>query len=160
MSDTIQIPLRARDGAIRAYATIDAVDAERVGPYRWCLHSQGYAFRNTRVGGRHGSQVGTFLHRFLLDAGPDEQVDHKNRDRLDCRRSNLRLTDGLTNGQNVSSRPGTSAYRGVSLHRSGRWRATVKHGGRQHSFGLHVTEELAAAAAAAGRAELLAGALD
>jgi len=38
-----------------------------------------------------------YLHRFLLDAQPGQQIDHRNGDKLDCRRENLRLATGAEN---------------------------------------------------------------
>lgn len=33
--DTVRIPLRARDGSIRAYALVDAADAEWLSQWTW-----------------------------------------------------------------------------------------------------------------------------
>lgn len=158
MSATTSIPLRARDGSVRAYALVDADDAERFGGYRWCLASMGYARRTVRVEGR---SVAVYLHREIAGATAGQDVDHINRDRLDCRRANLRLVTRGENLQNVTARPGTSEHRGVSWHAgTQRWRACVKAAGRQHHLGLFDSEEEAAAAARLARARLLPMAVD
>ncbi len=65
----------------------------------------------------------------------------------------------VTNKQNCEHREGrmggTSAHRGVSLHKkTGKWQARVGHNGQEYYRGLYPTEEEAAAAARAGRNEL------
>lgn len=100
------IPLRARDGTVRAHAQVDDQDYQRLGSLRWSLHPLGYAVRRERRserpgGGRRGL---VYLHREVLNVGRGEKksVDHKNRDGLDCRRENLRLLDqGLNAFANI-----------------------------------------------------------
>jgi len=92
------------------------------------------------------------MHRYLLDAPPDMQVDHINGDRLDNRRSNLRL---CTSAQNQANRRGnrsaSSRYKGVvyTKQRDG-WVAAI---GGQH-LGLYDLERDAALAYAAAALEL------
>lgn len=136
---TREIELHSRDGAVTGVALVDDEDYARFGDKPWCLHN-GYAF-NSRRG---------YLHRLILDAPRGLQVDHINRDRLDNRRSNLRLVTQAQNAQNVGARRGsTSPHRGVSFNsRTGRWVAQVKVGGRAY-YCKHFDSELEAAAAAA-----------
>ena len=95
------IPLHARDGTVRAHAQVDDQDYQRFGLFRWCLHPLGYAVRRERRderprGGRRGL---VYLHREVLGMGRKDKktVDHINRDRLDCRRENLRSIDRRMN---------------------------------------------------------------
>ena len=46
----------------------------------------------------------TPLHRFVLDAGPGDLIDHKNGNGLDCRRENLREATTAQNAQNQRPR--------------------------------------------------------
>lgn len=95
------------------------------------------------------------MHRLLmgLAKGDPRTVDHINRDRLDNRRSNLRVVLSHENYQNVASRPGsTSAFRGVSWDKAkGKWRADVTLNGKNHYLGAFAVEELAAEVAASFR---------
>jgi hypothetical protein len=153
-----RIPLRARDGSVRAYTLVDDEDFLRFGGLRWALHSQGYAYRQrSRAGGLPARTL--LLHRLImgLEHGDPREVDHKNRDRLDCRRHNLRVVTSGGNSQNQGAhRDGSSRFRGVSLNRpTGTWRAMVY----QEYLGLYATELEAAQVAQARRLEVMPDAL-
>lgn len=138
-----RIPLRRTDGTVRAWAVVDVADYEALLEYPWCLDS-GYA-DNARLGR---------MHRHLLGLTPSDprQVDHEDRDRLNNRRSNLRLATGAQNAQNQTSRGGTSRHRGVYFcSTTGRWRAVAKLAGRSYHLGRFDSEEDAAYVAAEWR---------
>lgn len=145
----VLIPLRARDGSVRAYAIVDAADADFVNQWRWSLRSGGYVHRGTNSRGHY------FLHRELLGCveGDGVVVDHINRNRLDNRRSNIRATTKQGNGQNSSSQRGKSSqYRGVHWSKTSKcWIVQVKVDGRAKHIGRFTDEEEAARAAQAAR---------
>lgn len=94
------------------------------------------------------------LHRVLLglERGDGKIADHINRDKLDNRRSNLRVVTAGQNSQNsarrtMNGRPCSSRYRGVSRTRSGKWRAYGQINGQRTELG-HFEDELEAAEAA------------
>jgi hypothetical protein len=154
VSATVEVPLRGRDGGIRAVAIVDVADAEVVLAHRWNL-ADGYASRSFREGGVVKTEL---LHRFLMGLRPGDarQVDHRNLDRLDCRRANMRVVTKAQNQQNLAAGgvPGTSSrYRGVSWNKAtGRWRAQAKVAGRKHWLGDFHDEDEAGRVAAAFRA--------
>lgn len=150
---TAQVPLCDRHGNVRAYATIDATDADIVGQNCWSLN---FGYANS---GRLGK-----LHRFILGlASSDEcQVDHIDRDRLNCRRSNLRLATHGTNMQNKANYHGSrSRFRGVTwLKNYERWQARVQVNGNRMLIGFYDNEEEAGAAAREARLRLMPFATD
>lgn len=158
----VRVPLRRRDGSIRAYAIVDAIDAEWVLRWRWCL-CDGYARRLELIGGKW---TPVRLHRAILGLAPDDERegDHINRDRLDCRRSNLRALPVAKrpNMQNVPARQGyTSPHRGVSWDRTvGKWRAKVVVDKVAHHIGYFASEDDAAWATQEARARLMPFATD
>ncbi|MEJ7783409.1 MAG: HNH endonuclease [Solirubrobacteraceae bacterium] len=154
-STTIEIPV-LKGGVAVAHATVDPIDAH-LARHRWYLHNKGYA---SRPG---GACTTILLHREVLGLvrGDGLEVDHVNRDKLDCRRSNLRLLTHAENRQNNDPsgnrtwRGGqtTSEYRGVSWDRSRhKWKATVTVGGRTWQLGRFDSEEAARDCAEAFRA--------
>lgn len=150
---TAQIALCANDGMIRAYATIDAADAVWAGQWNWCW-SHGYAIRGGSIR----------LHRSLLGlmTGDGIRVDHIDRDRLNNRRSNLRIVTHAGNMQNLGSQKGaTSAYRGVSWNaRDRRWAAQLVVDGKHYWLGYFTDEREAARVAREARRRLMPYAVD
>lgn len=142
-----QIPLRARDGSLRAVAIVDDPDFAVIGSLRWALHHKGYAVRTF-----DGKQ--TSLHRYLmgLQPGDPREVDHINGDKLDNRRVNLRIVTRAENAQNLAVHPGASSHRGVSFNaKTGRWYASVKVARKTTFIGSFEREIDAARAASAYR---------
>jgi len=89
-----------------AFALIDAVDVPIVQPYRWHLTSAGYAARTEKGIGC------VLMHRAILGASCGPQVDHRNGDRLDNRRSNIRPCTASENSANRAPFEGRK-YKGV-----------------------------------------------
>lgn len=150
-----KVPLHGRGGVVRAYAIIDTADAEWAGRWRWVLTAQGYASRAIE---RLGHKTSLPMHRELLGLVPGDGLegDHINRDRLDNRRSNLRIVTRQGNGQNLPSMGGHSRFRGVTWDkRRGKWYAQASMSGKHIYFGTFATEEEAAEAARAGRIRLM-----
>ena len=116
-------------------ALVDDADFEWLSQWRWCYNSRGYAARGQRVGPRILNKTKTVLmHREVLGISGEEfsdtNVDHKNRDRLDNRRENLRICTDADNRANSGRRSdNTSGYKGVFRKRTG-WQAQVKKGGK------------------------------
>jgi hypothetical protein len=153
----IPIPLRNRRGESVAHALIDVADAELAG-FRWYLDRgnvsrSGKPYARRRDPDRPGS---IYLHRMVLGLSADDprKGDHINGDTLDCRRSNLRIVTTAQNAQNQGSRRGSSTYRGVTWDKARqKWMATGFLDGRHKTIGRFDTEEEAASASAAWRAE-------
>lgn len=117
------------------FAIVDEEDFDKVSGYKWYL-TRGYAC--ARIDGRM-----TSMHRFLLDPHPLPEVDHKDGDRLNNRRGNLRACDRKQNSRNRTSSRGRSKFKGVRKDR-GQWRAQIKTNGKIIDLGFHATERLAA----------------
>jgi hypothetical protein len=157
------VPLRAsrvkrrgmpklEDTVLVGYAMVDEADFAEIARHRWHLSDTGYACR--WVGPRK-KRKRVRMHRFILgDAlATTDQVDHVNRDKVDCRRANLRVASDALNRQNVPSRGGTSRHRGVSYDAvRGKWVAQAKCSGKRLMKRFH-TEEEAWEAVKAWRAE-------
>lgn len=152
--DVIRIPLRSRDGSVRAWAIVDREDAD-LAELVWKLGSKGYAQRTTRGVDTPSGYGMESLHRSVLARAIDrplnrrEECDHISGDRLDNRRANLRAA---THGQNAVNRGscGESLFLGVHRDRR-RWRAQIRplgsgEYGRKLHLGIYDTEEDAARA--------------
>jgi hypothetical protein len=130
------------------FALIDERD-DVVASSRW-TQSSGYPCRAVprRSVGRRGGrsrQVLVYLHRLLMGAGGDQEVDHANRRRHDCRRSNLRFCTPLQNSRNKRSPLNTSGYHGVYWAKSERkWKAAIRVDGVKVHLGYFTSIEEAA----------------
>lgn len=157
----VRIPLRARDGSVRAYAIVDFADADWVNQWRWHLGTDGYAYRTDCSTGRNKTIL---LHRALLGltTGDGMEGDHLDFDTLNNCRSNLRILTRTQHLQHVRGRRNASStYRGVSWDRTrNKWVAQLKVGGKKIFLGRFDQEIDAASAARAGRVRLLPYSLD
>ncbi len=120
------------------HAIVDDEDYAHLLAYHWCLDNTGYAVAKDRDGRK------VLMHRVIVQPLPGFQIDHINGDKLDNRRSNLRVCTHQQNSINQGKRPGTtSKYKGVTqLGR--RWRAQIWHNGKRHHLGCYATEADAA----------------
>lgn len=128
------------------FAVVDDSDYEWLSQWKW--YSDGrYA---VHTDWRSGDSKKFSMHRVIMNAQPGEQVDHRNHDTLDNRRSNLRTATRSENQRNnkgaliKNGQPTTSIYKGVSRHRYGKWAVglTVDH--QQLHFGTYKNETVAA----------------
>jgi len=100
-----------------AHAIVDAADYGFLARRTWRL-AKGYA--TTRINGKL-----VFMHRHILKPGEGELVDHRNGDKLDNRRSNIRVCNSQDNARNRFAVTGKSRFKGVRNDR-GIWRAQIK----------------------------------
>lgn len=109
------------------------------------------------------------MHRQILGlaVGDPRQGDHRNRDRTDNRRSNLRIVAAGQQPQNqgspllINGKPPESPFRGVyKVKKKGVWRGVWKAVVNQHYLGCFDDEAAAAEAARAYRLATMPMALD
>ena len=121
-------------------AIIDAEDAPRAGECVWYYSMPGGYAKGKAPNGRL-----VYLHRFILNLS-EGVVDHISGDKLDNRRSNLRIANTSQNIMNTPSHKGSeSSYKGVSRNRS-RWSANIQANHVRYHLGTFDTQEEAARA--------------
>lgn len=111
MESPLKIPLTQGK-----FTLVDKQDFESVSKHKWCFSkTTGYALRALpRV---HGKKKHEYLHRVICKAPEGYHIDHKNCDRLDNRRSNLRFASKADNQRNKPrQKNNTSGFKGVSWH--------------------------------------------
>lgn len=129
---------------LKRYALVDEADYLLVSRFRWHKSRAGYAATRASSG-RYGRVL--LLHRLILPVPAGLLTDHVNRNKLDNRRTNLRVATHAQNGYNAR-KPSNSRtlYRGVSLTLSGRWRARISVDGTAKLLGRFDSPEEAARA--------------
>ncbi len=100
-------------------AIVDASDVDMVKQHSWCVDPRGYVVSNI-------SGNAYPLHRYLLNPPTGLHVDHINGNRLDNRRSNLRICTGKENARNKGmGKNNKTGHVGVELLQSGKYLAKI-----------------------------------
>lgn len=161
-TDYIAVPLRRLDRSIGDWTVIDLADAWALESYKWFKNPEGYA---VRVQTKNNIRTTVFLAREILRLPRKKdgrEADHRNRNKLDNRRRNLRILTKAQNLQNKNNYRGTrSQFRGVSWdEESKKWRARLQVGGVSVYLGRFSSEEDAAKATREARQRLMPYAID
>jgi hypothetical protein len=130
-------------------AIVDACDVELVREFCWSLatgnhgllYAKGYVPMHLRE--RWGVKM-LNMHRLILNTDAVTEIDHKDRNGLNCRRGNLRPCTRSQNGANRIFPKGKKApYRGVFQYGK-RWRAALQVQRKLIHLGMFDTPEMAA----------------
>lgn len=133
---TVRVELTDGKGA----ALVDAMDADVASMYSWRLNPDGYAIAHIPKG--QGKWTAITLHKAVANRiGLLGMVDHENRDRLDCRRDNLRsCTQAQNSANSKTQRNNKLGVKGVYAL-GDRFRAQIKAGGKKIHLGIFGTVE-------------------
>ena len=131
-------------------ALVSAEDFEQLNAHKWHASKR----RNGYYAARYCSALGTnvYLHRQIMgveSAGRAVFIDHINRDPLDNRRENLRLSNAHANAQNRRYSSNYSGLRGVRKSLFHKWEAQIGIDGKLIFLGSYETEREAGIAYAA-----------
>lgn len=128
---------------------VDDEDYNFLMQWKWHYRKGGYVGNCVYVKYINGKTINktTLMHRLILNAPFDKDVDHINHNGLDNRKCNLRLCDTKENCRNQlkQKRFTTSKYKGVYLHTiTKKWIARI--GKPVRHIGCFDTEKAAAIA--------------
>jgi hypothetical protein len=125
------------------FTLVDEEDYASVCDITWGMDDYGYA--RTLVRNNNGKAKLLRLHTLILPRTDSSLfVDHINTDKLDNRKSNLRLVTRGQNNANVGPKRGRK-YKGT--HKIfNRWKAQINKDGKTIHLGMYATEEDAARA--------------
>lgn len=127
------------------FALIDSEDIERVSKWLWSALVRKGPYSPYALRRQEGRTI--YLHRFIMNAPEGLDVDHKDGNGLNCKKSNLRLCTHAENQHNYSktSRKTSSQYKGVHLSSRG-WTSRIKNNGKIIHLGHFKSEREAAIA--------------
>jgi hypothetical protein len=130
-----RIELRGKYGTGK-FALVDDQDFECLSEFKGWVSDKGYVV----------SSIAGYMHRMVVKPPPGLVTDHKNHDKLDNRRENLRIATYTQNAANGPKSKALSGYRGVTPYRyystNNRWKATIMN----RNLGLFESPEKAAVA--------------
>lgn len=120
------------------YAFISEEDYDLCKDIYWIITEYGYV-----RGYLNGRQI--FLHKLITNTDNNILIDHKNLNKLDNRRNNLRVANHCLNSLNrLPQSNSTTGITGVSYDtRRNKYRAYIKKNGKQYFLGYH--EEIGSA---------------
>lgn len=132
------------------FAIVDAEDYDRLIGYAWSAAwdktTNSYRAQR-RLIDENGKGRTIFMHREVMNVelGDPIQVDHKDLNTLDNRKSMLRKATGSQNCCNKGLQDNNaSGYKGVSWKEANKkWQAEIKCNGKRKYLGLHLTAEAA-----------------
>ena len=122
-------------------AIVDNEDYDKLATKKWWLSPGGYAVSKSRY-------KSALMHRVVMNPSEEDYIDHKNRNKLDNRKNNLRICDQSYNMAN-SKTPShnTSGFKGVSFSKTEKkYKAYICRKGVKYNLGTYATVEQAAQA--------------
>lgn len=112
-------------------ALIDDEDFDRIAQIKW------YIFRDGYVRGHLNGKT-ALMHRLVLDYSGNLDIDHINHNKLDNRKSNLRICNRSQNMANSID----DGYKGVTWHkRAHKWAVYVGYNYKRFYLGLFDNRE-------------------
>jgi len=136
-----EIPLSGIHGNGK-FALVDDDDFEKFGHLRW-HSSEGYVARASKQ-----LRKNILLSREIMNAKIGEQVDHKDGNKLNNQKSNLRICTSLQNNKNLPKRNrGNNTFKGVTWDKKNKkWLASIVCNRKYIHIGRFNDEVLAAKA--------------
>ena len=129
------------------FALVDNEDYEELNKWKWHAYKNRYGgFAAIRNKGKWPHQQGVSMHRAVMGYPKGLQVDHRNHNTLDNRKSNLRICTNSQNSMNRVLYENTSSqYKGVYRNKNAKkWRTCIEHNGKKIHLGLFTNEVEAA----------------
>jgi hypothetical protein len=129
----------------------DLEDYDKIKDYAWhCSNKDGRKYMTCKRDNIY------YIHKIIMKSSGDEYVDHKNRDTLDNRKINLRITTNQQNSMNCSlSKNNTSGVTGVYWDKTRRrWTANIKYNYKDIYIGRYKKKEDAIVARLEKEAEI------
>jgi hypothetical protein len=135
-------------------AIVDDEDYELLSRWKWCVSNNGYAVR-----GAPRQNKLLLMHRELMQPVPvGMTVDHRNGNKLDNRRANLRLAtksqNSFNRGKNKNNTSGLKGVHRLKLIKRPYFTAVIQAHGQQKYLGSFSTAEDAKRAYDRAAAEL------
>lgn len=121
------------------YALVDANDYKTLSNHKWWYHSMGYAARTTK------DRKCVLMHAAIMSTPKGMHTDHVNGNKLDNRKSNLRVcTPAQNTAYRVKSKNNSSGYKGVCWDKTkNKWLASIMVSRKSIYLGRYDSRETA-----------------
>lgn len=121
------------------FVMVDDQDYEKVSNHKWYLAKNGYVHTTYKLDGK---QIHLLIHRLILNLLHVDKrlVDHKNHNKQDNTRDNIRICTNVQNQRNRMCQNGkTSHYKGVTFQYKS-WRSQIESEGIIYKLGSYHNE--------------------
>ncbi len=123
------------------FAIVDDSDFLELSEFNWYYSDPGYARRSAK----NDCNRKIYMHRQIMKVRKGVEIDHKNGNKVDNRKSNLRKCNHGQNTRNQGfNRRNESGFKGVRKHRK-KWQAVIRLNYKTYCLGTYATKEKAAA---------------
>ena len=121
------------------FALVDDADFDWLNQWKWHF-SHGYAVRREWI--VKGRGITVWMHKQILEPARGMITDHRDTNKLNNQRYNLREATKSQNGMNrLSSRGSSSRFKGVSWYENrGKWVSQIMVNGKNKNLGHHLSE--------------------
>lgn len=128
------------------FALVDDEDFEQLNRFRWYCQKHGRSFRAMRTARISGKRTTILMHRQILNAKTEQEIDHQDRNDLNNRKENLRFCTPQQNCANARKIINCSSqYKGVSWYKLyKKWYSTIQYNYKTIHLGLFDSEVEAA----------------
>ena len=111
--------------------------------WHWLISSHGYVLAHVPNSGRRGKLV--YLHQLICPVPSSFVIDHRNRNKLDNRKENLRIVTRSENAHNSGLRINNySGFKGVYWDKeTQKWRAQIRFNNKTHQLGRFIDRQSA-----------------
>ena len=116
------------------YALVDDCDFEKISGFTWRLSKAGYVYT-------YSKNKMFYLHRVIAETPKGKSTDHSNMDKLDNRRSNLRICSHSQNTANTLPRFGRRLKGAYYDKTRKNYLALISVKGKSKNLGRYKTEE-------------------
>ena len=124
---------------------VDYEDTYLLSEYKWYVSTGGYVVAG-ETGKTHNNRRKFYLHRLIISCPDEMQVDHINLNKLDNRRSNLRICTDFQNKANRKAQSNsTHGFKGITFNR-GKWVTRIQINKTRFTLGRFNTKEQASLA--------------
>lgn len=125
-NETANMELYDKDGNISGVTTFDSKFVDKVSQYKWYIRYSGS--KNHKLpyvmGTINGKKI--FLHRFLLECGEQNKIDHIDRNTMNNKLENLRECTSAENSRNRIYKSSNGKHPGVyQQYENGNWTARI-----------------------------------
>lgn len=125
-------------------AIVDDEDYEYLNQWKWCAQFNNFVCYAVRMeNGTDCKRIKILMHRVVFNAQQGQKIDHENRNGLDNRKKNLRISSSSQNAYNAKKHVDavTSIYKGVYFVTGrNKWRADIVYDKKRLFLGYFNSE--------------------